>query len=127
MLRYTSCLFATVPIHAYACGVPSYMTVFALVTVLSIAFHSTGDDCIGIIDMVVAHAAFIFVMLDSSNAISTGQPELLLFPVAVFVLWVAEGVFPWQDKYLHAALHVTAALGANIYIYCLHSKCTLGM
>ena len=44
MLRFTSCLFATVVIHAYHVQHVAYHDIFLLVSVLSIAFRCSPKD-----------------------------------------------------------------------------------
>ena len=123
MLEYTSCLFATVAVHAYACGVPEYQYMFQLVTIFSILNYTVSNKYIRTMDMVVAHAAFVFVMLDLPTIIKRDLEWLCVFPLAVLALWVAEHVFPHRSNLIHVALHVFAAVGANAFIFFLHSKC----
>lgn len=124
MLEYTSCLFATVAVHAFACGVPSYQYIFQLVTILSICNYTAANNAyVRIIDTIVAHVAFIFVMLDTPTILEKNLEWLFVFPVAVIFLWVAEHVFLYRKNLIHAALHVVAAVGANVFILFLHSKC----
>ena len=127
MLEYTSCLFATVAVHAFMCSVPGYQYVFQFVTMLSIWYHTSNNPVIRVVDTAMAHAAFLFVMMDTSTVVERGMEWLLLFPAMVSALWVAEGVFPQNDGLIHAALHVVAAVGANAYVHFLHSKCTFGV
>ena len=127
MLEYTSCLFATVAVHAFMCDVPKYQFVFQLVTCLSILYRLTNNPWIRVVDMAMAHVAFVFVMLDAPAIVAKGLEWLFVFPAAVLVLWVAEHIFlKWSDL-LHAALHVFSAVGANAFILYLHSKCTLAV
>lgn len=124
MLEYTSCLFATVAVHAFACGVADYQYVFQLVTMLSILYHTTNNAVLRVVDTAMAHLAFLFVMLDSQTVVTRHVEWLFLFPAAVSLLWMAEGFFPRHANHLHGALHVASAIGANAYVHVLHSKCT---
>ncbi len=125
MLEYTSCFFAAVAIHAYASCVPSYQYVFQLVTVLSVWHHTSSSAFVAIIDAAMAHAAFLFVLLDSPTIVAKHMEWLFLFPATVLCLWLAEHVYPRWNVLLHAALHVVAATGANAFIYFLYDKCAL--
>jgi len=122
MLRFTSCLFATIVLNAYAKGTRTvrmdcYHHLFLAVTVLSVLFHSTHDQRVGIVDRIFAHAAFLFVlMVDSHRAVEQGRPWLLVFLPAVVCLWAAQTVWPsWADA-LHAGLHVVTVIGVNCFI-----------
>ena len=119
MLRYTSCLFATVALHAWILDVPSYQYMFQLVTVLSILNYSTYNAFIQTIDTVVAHAAFCLVMLDVPAVYDMDLAWLLLFPTAVGALWIAESFF--YAELLHCLLHVVAVVGANFFLHFLYS------
>ncbi len=104
MLPYTSCLFAAIVIHAYhlrAQTDPSslrlaiYHHLFLAVLVLSILYHSTHHPRIGMADRAVAHLAFAFVVAcDTRRAIDEGAAWLLLFPLSVACLWMAQGLWP---------------------------------
>jgi len=102
MLRFTSCLFATIVLNAYAKGtrtvrIDCYHHLFLAVTVLSVLFHSTHDQRVGIVDRIFAHAAFLFVLLvDSRRAVET--------------------VWPSKADALHAGLHVVTVIGVNCFI-----------
>ena len=122
MLRFTSCLFATVVVvahnaHPRTGRIDGYHHLFLAVTVLSILFHTTRNPHIGIVDRLCAHAAFMFVVLvDTQRAIAQDHPWLLLFPVGVVCLWAAQSVWPARADALHAGLHVVTVVGVNCYI-----------
>jgi len=122
-LEYTSCLFATVVIAAYhhpnsgSFRVTCYHHLFLLVTVLSILFHCTHRARIGTADKICAHAAFVFVVVyDLRQAIEGGAWWLLLFPLAVALLWIGEMRWPARANLLHACLHAVSVVGVNCYL-----------
>ena len=123
MLKYTSWLFATVAVHAWACGVPTYHYVFQLVTILSSLVYNTHNVYIEIMDTFMAHAAFCLVMLDVPTVVTMELEWLLLFPTAVAALWLAELLFHSMGLPIHCVLHVVAVVGANLFVHFLHSKC----
>ena len=59
MLRFTSCLFGTVVVHAYYRRLEVYHHLFLLVTILSILYHCTHQRHVARLDKGVAHAAHI--------------------------------------------------------------------
>jgi len=123
MLRFTSCLFATIVLNTHmqstyrTVRMDGYHHLFLAVTVLSILFHSTHDPRVGILDRIFAHTAFLFVLwTDSKRAIAQGKPWLLLFPLAVACLWLAQAVWPRRADALHAGLHLVTVMGVNSFI-----------
>ena len=84
MLRFTSCLFATIVLNAYAKGTRTvrmdcYHHLFLAVTVLSVLFHSTHDQRVGIVDRIFAHAAFLCVLLVDSHRVNSEQTFWTLY------------------------------------------------
>lgn len=125
ILQWTSCLFATVVVSAYCVGHASYHFTFLGVTVLSLLRWCGGGaeapPCVCAADKLVAHAAFALVLWDTPKALERGHGWLLLLPLTVGVLWGLEHLNFTLAFPLHALLHVMAALGANAYLWCLHS------
>ncbi len=120
MLRWTSLLFSTVVLHAYYARVASYHHLFLLVTVLSILYHSTNDRRVGLIDKIVAHFAFIFVLGDFHRAISSGQAWLVVYLWSVLGLWFAQSLFPARTDSLHACLHCVAVTDLHCFLFWLY-------
>jgi hypothetical protein len=116
LLVATSCLFTTVPLHAFYARSSAYHHIFLLVTVLSILFHTTQHSVLRKIDTVVAHMAYLFMLWESYNAIMAHQAWLVVFPLAVAVLWVLQRPFPAQQNKLHAGLHCVSIIGLHAFL-----------
>jgi hypothetical protein len=116
MLEYTSCLFATVVMHAYERDVHMYQYIFSVITVLSVLNYTTRNPLVRIVDTVCAHLAYLFVIMETSKLVHSDNEWLLIFPAAVLVLWVLED----KEDILHAALHVIAVIGLHAYLYNLY-------
>jgi hypothetical protein len=116
LLSLTSCLFATVPLHAFHTQNTSYHHIFLLVTVLSILFHTTQHTVIKTIDTAVAHMAFLFMVWESYNAALAKQAWLLVFPVVVAALWLLQRPLPAQRNRLHAGLHCVSIIGLHAFL-----------
>ena len=114
MLPYTSCLFATIVLHAYHLKISSYHHVFLAVTVLSILFHCTKSPKIGIVDKITAHSAFVLVLTDTRLAIEKGKTWLLAFPMWVMVFWFAQSFAPARREQLHVLLHFAVIVGMQL-------------
>jgi hypothetical protein len=41
----------------------------------------------------------------------------VVFPLCVFILWIAERFWPEDADVLHALLHVTSVIGVHCYVY----------
>jgi hypothetical protein len=121
MLHFTSCLFATIVVHAYYLKQTSYHHLFLAVTVLSILFHTTKSPRVGIIDKLTAHFGFIVVLTDTRMAIDKGKTWILAFPLWVVVFWFTQSLFPARGAQLHALLHLAVVIGMHAYLHELHS------
>jgi hypothetical protein len=116
LLPLTSCLFATIPLHAFYTRNSTYHHLFLLVTVLSILFHSTQHPILRHIDTAVAHLAFLFMLWETYSAILAQQTWLLIFPLAVAALWLLQRPFPAHQNQLHAGLHCASVVGLHAFL-----------
>lgn len=116
MLHLTSCLFATIVVHAYYRRAAVYHHAFLLLTVSSILFHLTHGEAIRILDKALAHATFVMVVLDTPKAIAAGAQWLLCFPLCASVAWFAQSALPLMRDDLHLCLHLVALAGMHTYL-----------
>jgi hypothetical protein len=116
MLPITSCLFATVPLHAFYTRNSTYHHLFLLVTVLSILFHTTQHPVIKHTDTFVAHAAFVFMLWETHEAVANQKAWMAVFPLAVAGLWFLQGRFPASRNQLHAGLHGVSVVGLHCFL-----------
>jgi hypothetical protein len=114
MLHLTSCLFATVVIHAFYAHHELYHHLFLLVTICSIARYLTDNWWLHLLDAVAAHAACLAVLLDVETP--KDRPWIVVFPWAVVALWVSEQLLPAYANTLHAILHVNTVVGMHVYL-----------
>lgn len=110
MLVFTSCLFASIVVHAFYAQHAVYHHVFLGVTVCSVMRYLTEKAWVHKVDTVMAHVAFVAVCCDGPHG------WRLVFPMAVALLWMAEGLYPRHAWELHAALHVVAVCGVHCYL-----------
>ena len=122
MLPYTSCLFATIVVHAYYLKMTYYHHVFLAVTVLSILFHCTKSPRVGIVDKITAHCGFVLVLTDTRMAIEKGKTWILAFPIWVMIFWFTQSLLPARSAQLHVMLHITVVAGMHAYLYELHGN-----
>ena len=120
MLRFTSCLFGTVVVHAYYRRLEVYHHLFLLVTILSILYHCTHQRHVARLDKGVAHACFVFILRDTYTACEKGALWLLLFPLSVLVCWFGQSFAPSASDKLHAALHILTVAGLHCYLRVLY-------
>jgi hypothetical protein len=120
MLHLTSCLFATVVLHAYVKRLAAHHHVFMLLTVSSVLFHTTHGPIVRIVDKCIAHLAFGLVLLDTPAALAADRAWLLALPAGVGGLWFAQSFWPEQRERLHTALHLLSVFGVHLYIYVLY-------
>jgi hypothetical protein len=104
--RFTSCLFATVVMHAYERKRAMYHHLFLAVTVLSLLFHCTRIPWIGHIDWFVAHLSFAIVTCDM---LADGTPTLLVWPLLVALCWMLGAP--------QTLLHAVAVAGLHTWLW----------
>jgi hypothetical protein len=121
MLHLTSCLFATIVVHAYYVKNTTYHHLFLAVTVLSILFHSTKSRSVGLIDKLTCHFGFLVVLTDTRRAIEQHKTWLLAFPLWVAIFWFSQSLMPARSTQLHVMLHLTVVVGMHAYLHQLHS------
>ena len=120
LLHLSSCLFATVVVHAYYCRAEAYHHAFLLLTVSSIMFHVTRGEAIRVVDKCLAHATFLLVLADAPKAASANALWLISYPLAVACLWGAQSVLPRSREHLHLWLHVISVVGMHFYLRVLY-------
>ena len=124
-LQITSCLFATVVVHAYYLNLVVYHHLFLVVTVLSLLFHCTHLPFWRVADKCAAHLSFLYIFVnDSPAAFKLGKAWVVLFPLCVCVLWFGQSwlsdMFSISTYWIHALLHVMAATGLHLYMHELY-------
>ena len=119
-LHLTSCLFATIVVHAYYLQNHIYHHTFLCLTVSSILFHTTHGETIRIIDKLLAHFSFIIILMDTPKALAANAAWLLLFPIAATCLWYGQSLLPERKHKLHFCLHLIAIVGVNVYLCVLY-------
>jgi hypothetical protein len=122
MLKYTSCLFATIVLHAYYARLETYHHLFLAVTILSILNHSAYDLLVNQIDRLLAHLGYFYILLETQHVLSHGALGLLCFPACVGALWAAEMKWETRQNELHMALHCVSAVGVHAYMYVLYES-----
>jgi len=112
MLHWTSCLFATVVLHAFYAQDVIYHHIFLCLLTTSLLCHTGyAEAWIKAIDVFMAHLA---VMVAAARAPSW---VLEVFPFTVMCLWVAQRrVSSDEADRLHAMLHVVTVIGMHIFI-----------
>lgn len=117
LLVSTSCLYATVVVHAFYADAWAYHHLFLCVTVLSVMYHATGNACVRGVDKIVAYYAFCFMFLEGFNVESPRDLWLFFFTPAVLVLWVSELYScPRRARDTHAVLHVVSVVGMHCFL-----------
>lgn len=122
MLQWSSCLFATVVMHAYYKRCVAYHHVFLWLTVSSLLFHCQPDPVrvVRVIDKSLAHLAYVLVMFDTPRAVAGNATWLLLFPLTAGCAWFSQSFWPDRSKQLHLALHTVGVCGMHVYLWVLY-------
>lgn len=120
MLEYSSCLFATIVIHAFHLQCVLHHHAFLALTVTSILFHCQKHPVIRIVDKVLAHSVFVLVLSETPKVIVNHAEWLLIFPIACLMLWCMQTFWPERSDLLHLALHFTGICGMHCYLYVLY-------
>jgi hypothetical protein len=120
MLHISSCLLATVVVHAFYCQAVVYHHAFLLLTISSILFHLTHTDAIRVVDKAIAHATFGLVMLDTRKALAADAAWLLCYPFGVCLAWFGQSVLPLLRQELHLGVHLVGVVGMHAYLTVLY-------
>lgn len=116
----TSCLFATVVVHAYHAEAWLYHHLFLVVLVLSLAAHGTHDPLAMSVDKAVAHGAYLFVLSEGLKIENSRDLWIVIFPCIVLAIWVAESYYPGRDREIHVFLHGAAIVGLHCFLAVLY-------
>ena len=112
MLHWTSCLFATVVVHAFYAQDVMYHHIFLALTTTSLLCH-TGHATVWVkaIDVLLSHTAVIVATYRAPSWVAE------VFPATVACLWVAQRrVSSEEADRLHAILHLVAVVGMHVFI-----------
>lgn len=121
-LHLSSCLFATIVVHAYYRQVESYHHMFLALTVTSILFHTTHGKVIRKVDKILAHLSFIMIVMDTPKTIAADSQWLLVFPFSAACLWFGQSLFESSKEWMHFGLHLTGVVGLHVYLWVLYSN-----
>jgi hypothetical protein len=119
-LYISSCLFSTVVVHAYYRHVEIYHHMFLLLTMSSILFHTTHNEIIRRADKLLAHVAYILVIMDAPKTVATNTQWLMSFPIIAVCTWFGQSLLPEKKETLHLCLHLVGAVGMNVYLLVLY-------
>ncbi len=117
MLHLSSCLFATVVMHAYAIQDAWMHNAFLALTLTSVLFHTTHAECWRVLDKAVTHLVFGLVMLDTQRVLAGQYWWVVAFPVGTLALWAAESLCSGDTRArVHLALHLVSVTGMHAYL-----------
>ena len=120
MLQWSSCLFATVVMHAYYKQCVAYHHVFLWLTVSSLLFHCQHDPVVRVVDKFIAHLAYFLVMFDTPKAAADNALWLLVFPFTAACAWFSQSFWPDRSEQLHLAVHLVGVCGMHVYLWFLY-------
>ena len=119
-LHLSSCLFATIVLHAYYRQVESYHHAFLALTVSSILFHTTHEEMTRRVDKLLAHICYIMVVMDTPKAVAADAQLLLCFPFFTACAWFAQTFIPTRRDELHMCVHLIGIVGMHVYLWALY-------
>jgi hypothetical protein len=118
MLQLSSCLFATVVVHAYAARNAWVHHGFLALTLTSVLFHTTHEERWRVLDKGLAHLVFALVALDAPRVLAGSSWWILAFPLGTLACWGAECLLNegrGRDR-VHLALHLVSLAGMHAYL-----------
>jgi hypothetical protein len=122
ILQFTSLLFITVLIHAFYTQNTIYYNFGLLIAILSILTHGYNlkkKNCIKLIDKIVAHIIFIYILLIDTPKIIKIQPLIILFPILLLIIWILEHIYPQYFILLHSIFHLVSITTLHFHLYYL--------
>jgi uncharacterized membrane protein len=120
MLHWSSCLFATVVLHAYHIQCVGYHHVFLMLTVSSLLFHCLHHPVVRVVDKFLAHLAYVMVVFDTPKALAADALWLLVFPVMSACAWFGQSFWPERKDPLHLGVHLIGVCGMHAYLEVLY-------
>ena len=121
-LHLSSCLFATIVVHAYYRQVQSYHHIFLALTPSSVLFHTTHGEFVRKVDKFLAHLSYIMVVMDTPKAVDSDAAWLLAFPFLALCAWFGQSLLPDRKEMLHFCLHLIGVLGMHVYLCVLYPR-----
>jgi hypothetical protein len=122
ILQFTSLLFTTVLIHAFYTKNTIYYNFGLLIALLSILTHGYNlkeQNCIKLIDKIVAHFIFIYILFIDTPKIMKIQPLIILFPILLLSIWILEHIYPKYFILLHSIFHLLCIITLHFNLYYL--------
>jgi hypothetical protein len=122
ILQFTSLLFTTVLIHAFYTKNTIYYNFGLLIALLSILTHGYNlkeQNCIKIVDKIVAHFIFIYILFIDTPKIMKIQPLIILFPILLLSIWILEHIYPKYFILLHSIFHLLCIITLHFHLYYL--------
>jgi hypothetical protein len=119
-LHLSSCLFATIVVHAYYRQAASYHHVFLALTLSSILFHTTHNEIARRVDKFLAHVSYIMVVMDTPKAVDEDAQWLLVFPFMAACAWFGQSLLQKHKDKLHLCLHLVSVVGMHVYLSVLY-------
>jgi hypothetical protein len=122
ILQFTSLLFTTVLIHAFYTQNKIYYNFGLLIAILSILTHGYNlekKNCIKLIDKIVAHFIFLYILLIDTPKIIKIQPLIILFPILLLIIWIFEHIYPQYFILLHSIFHLVSITTLHFHLYYL--------
>lgn len=119
-LQLSSCLFASIVVHAYYRQVESYHHIFLALTLSSILFHTTHGEGVRRVDKFMAHISYIMVIMDTPKAVEADAQWLLVFPFMAACSWFGQSLLPSRKDTLHLCLHLISVVGMHVYLCVLY-------
>ena len=122
ILQFTSLLFITVLIHAFYTQNTIYYNFGLLIAILSILTHGYNfkkKNCIKLIDKIVAHIIFIYILLIDTPKIIKIQPLIILFPILLLIIWILEHIYTQYFILLHSIFHLVSIITLHVHLYYL--------
>jgi len=126
ILQFTSLLFTTVLVHAFYVENIKYYNFSLLIALLSILTHKYNLEkkkCINLIDKIVAHFIFIYILLIDTPKIIVIQPLIIIFPILLLIIWILEHIYPQYFILLHSIFHLVSITGLHFHLYYLNNLC----
>jgi hypothetical protein len=122
ILQFTSLLFTTVLIHAFYLKNIIYYNFSLLIAILSILTHGYNiekKNCIKLIDKIVAHFIFFYILLFDTPKIIKIQPLIIIFPILLLIIWIFEHIYPQYFILLHSLFHLICIITLHFHLYYL--------
>lgn len=122
----SSCLFATIVVHAYYRQVESYHHIFLMLIVSGILLRNNNNivniqKTVGyLVVKILSYISFIMIVMETPKVVAIDAQWMLWFPFATLCVFFTHLFLPGMSNSLSLLRQQIAVLGTHMYLWMLY-------